>query len=432
MFVNNANLPNMRIVILAEIEAGSVGGGESVVKGLVRGLSSVTSSNEEYVVVCPQSLAETIADYESKSLAIVSRPNSRFNHVAGHSLLSNVRASLGKAKRVLTGKLVQGLPLEPPEVDQFILNLSPDVLHFAFPTHYARSSVPSVYTVHDLQHEYFPEYFDQDYIGYRRMLDSAALSESVAVAAISEFSAQSAQLFHQTPVSKLHVIRWPPFASVSERMHGQIDQRTAILPRSFVLFPALSYPHKNHLNLLKALSLLAERGVRIPLVCTGARNDFWHEVLRAYQRLTPLPELIDLAYVSDATLTELYRRAALVVFPSRFEGAGLPLTEAFAAGKAVACSDIPPFQEYGGDAPLYFDADQPVSIANTILAAWQSEDARRCAVEAGRKRLQDLSWEHVARKYATLYRLAGGRTSPADAATLSQMRPTMAAHEYAA
>jgi glycosyltransferase involved in cell wall biosynthesis len=127
--------------------------------------------------------------------------------------------------------------------------------------------------------------------------------------------------------------------------------------------------------------------------------------------------------VSRALLSELFRRSRFVVFPTLFEGAGLPLLEAARAGKAIACSDIPPFREFGGRGPSYFDPNEPSSMATVLTRLWKDASERERSARETAEASAHLSWESCARGYRAIYRqVAGQSLSEADQDCLNDAR----------
>ncbi len=122
----------------------------------------------------------------------------------------------------------------------------------------------------------------------------------------------------------------------------------------------------------------------------------------AFEPLPPWAHALGL--VDDDALVDCYDAATVLAFPSRYEGFGLPLLEAFARGLPVACSDIAPFREIGGDAAALFDPTSPDAIARTLLGLLESAEERRRLTELGLARSARFEWEAVAREMVALYR----------------------------
>ncbi|MDX2149178.1 MAG: glycosyltransferase family 1 protein [Bryobacteraceae bacterium] len=400
-------------LILMESELGSLGGGESVTHGLVRGLAAIDRGSDRISLLCPPRLAQDLLTSAGDAVRIITRPAPPPNP---GSLL---RAALGPLRRP-AGKLVRrvlqkpevGLPDAPPPLDPFILSLQADVIHFFMPLQYATGGPPAVFTVQDLQHEHLPGIFTESHMRYRRALFDA-VRRCEALVAISNFTAADFQRHHPVPPEKLFTIPYASYvepAAADGTLSAEEAARLASLPPAFIFYPALSYRHKNHIALLDALSRIErDSGVRIPLVCTGGRSDHWQNVLARHATLTPQPALIDLGFTSRPVLLALYRRTRFVVFPTLFEGAGLPLLEAIRLQAPIACSDIPPFREFGGDGPAFFDPHDVASMARVIHSFWEDNSARARTVElTSAHRSAALTWETCARRYLAVYRFAAG------------------------
>ncbi len=159
------------------------------------------------------------------------------------------------------------------------------------------------------------------------------------------------------------------------------------LPDRFILYPAQTWPHKNHAGLLEALALLRGRGHVVSLVSTGYLNTHANVLQGQARRLGLSGDIKWLGFVDPATLRTLYALATAVVVPTRFEAASGPVWEAFAAGVPVACSDVTSLPEQVGDAALTFDPDDIEAMADAILALWTDAELRQrswsCAAGSG-------------------------------------------------
>jgi glycosyltransferase involved in cell wall biosynthesis len=144
------------------------------------------------------------------------------------------------------------------------------------------------------------------------------------------------------------------------------------------------------------------------LVCTGTKNDHWPAIRRQIEQSGLQAHVLFLGYVSPLELRALYRTAQLVVYPSLFEGAGLPVLEALQEGVPVICSDLAPLREYGGDAVLTFDPHSTDSMASSLLRISTDTDLREQLRERGKERARTFTWERTARTYRALYRNVAG------------------------
>jgi glycosyltransferase involved in cell wall biosynthesis len=195
------------------------------------------------------------------------------------------------------------------------------------------------------------------------------------------------------------------------------------LPDAFVLYPAQTWPHKNHLALVDALALLRRDGVRVDAVCAGWQNDFFPQIEERAHETRVAEQLCFTGHLLGPELTVLYRLARALVFPSIFEGWGFPVLEAFSAGLPVVCSDTPSLREVVGGAAVTFDPTRPEDIAAKLRRVWEVEGLRRELAERGRARSREFSWERTARICRAHYRqVAGKRLSEEDRALVAEAR----------
>ncbi|MGZ4359304.1 MAG: glycosyltransferase family 4 protein, partial [Gaiellaceae bacterium] len=185
------------------------------------------------------------------------------------------------------------------------------------------SKVPVVTTIHDLQHEFHPDFFGRLEIASRKLFYNRLPLRSRLLITPSRFVAGTVAERLGIPIERIRPI------------HHGIDHdrfRPAEAAREpLLLFPAARWPHKNHATLLHAFELLRRRRPELRLMLTGRGND-----------LAPPAEGVEArGHVTLDELADLYRRAACLVFPSLYEGFGQPPLEAMACGCPVACSDIP-------------------------------------------------------------------------------------------
>lgn len=165
----------------------------------------------------------------------------------------------------------------------------------------------------------------------------------------------------------------------------------------FVLYPARAWPHKNHARLVEAVRLLREQGHPLRLVLTGGD----------LHRLGALPDFVEWrGHVTPQELADLYRRAAVLAFPSLYEGFGLPPIEAMASGCPVAVSDSGSLPEICADAAVYVDPLEPRSIAEGILEAI----ARTAELgPLGVERARTFSWERCREEHLAVFRAVAER-----------------------
>jgi glycosyltransferase involved in cell wall biosynthesis len=246
--------------------------------------------------------------------------------------------------------------------------------------------VPGVVTVHDLQHEYYPQFFASRELRHRRRFFPASCAAADHVIAVSRFTRTSLVERLGVDPGRVTVIWEAPggdvdwgrgAARVAEARH-RYD-----LPARYVFYPANAWPHKNHRRLLEALALCRSRGLDdLGLVLTG-EGELGPVRLDGLVGAMGLGSAVRiLGYVPRADLPALYAGAVCLVHPSLFEGFGIPLVEAMQVGCPIVAAAATALPEVAGDAALFFDPLEPETIAEALAAV--ANDADRAA-ELGRR-----------------------------------------------
>jgi glycosyltransferase involved in cell wall biosynthesis len=159
-------------------------------------------------------------------------------------------------------------------------------------------------------------------------------------------------------------------------------------PERYVLCVSTLHPHKNIDGLIRAYT---RRKRDFKLVLAGMRGFHASEVEKLIN-----DDIRVTGWIPRAELLNLYARATAFIYPSKFEGFGMPVLEAMAAGIPVACSDIPPLREVAGDAALFFDPLDEDAIANALERITSDQALRKQLAEAGPKRAREFTWQRSA------------------------------------
>ena len=403
----------LKIAIDARLQDGRSGGIQQVVIGLAHGLSQLTGGDEEFhFLVYPDredhAWLKPYLGGACRLLPVKEGPTagtgaSRWNPQSIVNRLGRyVSAGLGGRKCFV------------PTSDGTIEREGIDVMHFTLVKGF-RTQIPSIFHPHDLQHRHLPEYFDWRTRTIRDRIRQALCQQADVVGVMTEWGRQDLIDLYGTAPDKVHVIPWAPtqqaYAEPSDADAAELRTRLD-LPDAFAFYPSKTYPHKNHLGLLDAVSLLQdEYGLNVPLVFSGPEGEAYPEIV-ARIRERKLESLVrHVGFVSPADMTNLYRLCRCVVFPTRFEGWGFPLTEAFFAGAPVACSNATCLPEIAGDAALLFDPMDVPEMAQQIRRLWTDADLRTQLAERGVQRVSQYQWVDVARQCQQLYHQITSATS---------------------
>jgi glycosyltransferase involved in cell wall biosynthesis len=287
-----------------------------------------------------------------------------------------------------------------------------DLVHFPVQDAFV-TDLPSIYQPHDLLHLHHPEFFSDWERERRERIYRTHCERAELVVAMTSWGKRDLVERYGLPDERVAVI---PGASVlweyPEPSSGDLERLRArlSLPDGFLLYPAQTWPHKNHEALLDALALIRRReGIAVPLVCPGRRNRNFDRIEFLMRELGLAETTIFPGFVSPVELRGLYELATGLVFPSRFEGWGLPICEALSAGLPVASSNATGLPDLVRDAGLLFDPGEVEGIAGAVQRLWESEELRRELAERGRERGARFSWDRSARLFRAHYRRIGGR-----------------------
>jgi glycosyltransferase involved in cell wall biosynthesis len=251
--------------------------------------------------------------------------------------------------------------------------------------------LPTVVTLADVQEQYFPEFFPLD-AHYARALHFAGSTRMAdRVITLSAFSQQSIARHYRLPASKVLVA----YLSADRRYYQTQQVARApdqALPEHFIFYPANFWRHKNHDRLLQALCILRDRhGLRVDLVCTGFEQPNGYPLAAKLGEYGLQSQVRLLGYCTVEAMAFLYARARLLAFPSLFEGFGIPLVEAMAAGCPVAAANATSIPEVVADAAILFDPQAPDAIAAAIARVWEDQALREELAARGRARAEAFS-----------------------------------------
>lgn len=260
---------------------------------------------------------------------------------------------------------------------------------------------PSIVTVHDLAFEVSPQHAPDALRNYLQAAVPRRVERAAAVAAVSETTARDLEERYRVPREKITIVS----NGVDERFFdtGPLDadaRATLGLPSNYLLMVGTIEPRKNHLGAFAAL-LASEAGREIPLVVAGRRGWADAPIVERMSQLEADGRLIWLKYVPDDALPALYAGAAATIYPSWYEGFGLPALEALAAGSPLVTSTAPALVEVAGGVSRQADPNDIEALAAAIDAAI-AHDATVEAVAARKARARTFGWDEPARVLANL------------------------------
>jgi glycosyltransferase involved in cell wall biosynthesis len=301
----------------------------------------------------------------------------------------------GTAGRILRG-LHRELAYFPFQLHRRARQVDLDVLHCPAPLAPVRSSVPTVITLHDVLGLDHPEWFTRALALHSRLVLAPALRRAACVLVPSAYTRD--RLVGLVGV-KPEQVRLVPLGV--DAMFSPGDPPEGLLERMgitgpYVLTVGTLQPRKNVESALRAFERLVAAGSDRRLAIVGGRG--WRdEALAERIRRSPAAErVIVTGRVSDDDLVGLYRAADCFLYPSRYEGFGLPPLEAMACGTAVISSNRTSLPEVVGDAGVLVDPDDVDAIERALSKLLASPEQRSELVDRGRRRAAEFSWRRCA------------------------------------
>ncbi|MDX1997789.1 MAG: glycosyltransferase family 1 protein [Thermoanaerobaculia bacterium] len=287
--------------------------------------------------------------------------------------------------------------------------------HYVLPLY-----VPSrvVVTIHDIIHLLFPEFLPNRLaFHYARRMIRRSLERGDRIIAVSERTKTDLVEYFDVDGEKIEVV----YNGVEERFREHLAEadRAALLrrlgvPDEYLLFVGNPKPHKNLDRVLAACARARElaAGELPPLVCVGARETELVKVRRWAERLGLADRVHFLGFVAEGDLPALYQGATLLLYPTLYEGFGLPVVEAMAAGTAVITSSTSALEEIGRGAAELVDPLDVEALAAAITRLVADPAARRDLAARGLKRAQKFQWSLAALRTRAIYQeVLGGEES---------------------
>lgn len=249
--------------------------------------------------------------------------------------------------------------------------------------------------VPDIQHEVHPEFFHAQELEARQHNITSSIRRADHICTVSNYSRQTIIERFGIPgerVSVAHLGVDSIFRHPDSRVE-RVLSKYRIEPGSYLYYPANTWRHKNHSLVLKALHILRGSSQIQPLfVCTGTPKEAHDDLLALCAQLDLQDQFRFLGYCPREEIPDLYRGAAALVFPSLYEGFGMPILEAMWTACPVICSNATSLPEVAGEAALLIDPNDPDDFAQAIRRLLTDPTLREELIQRGRGRAQEFSW----------------------------------------
>ena len=373
----------MRIAIDAHSVGARLGGNETYAINLIEALAEIDQENQYTLYVTKAEARDRFAERW---------PNFIVRHTLPHTPLVRIPLTLSRELR----------------------RRPVDVLHVQY-TAPPFAPCPVVTTIHDLAFEHLPETFNRRSWMQLRLTVRSTARRAAQIITVSEYSRQDIiktygirpEVISVTPEAAA-----PAFKRVSSEIELQRVRETYGIERDYILSLCSIQPRKNLVRLIEAYSLLRQShpGGKLPqLVLAGKRGWLDNETMRAAQSGEASSDICFTGYVAEEHLSALYSGATCFVYPSYFEGFGLPILEAMKCGTPVVAGDRTSIPEVAGEAALLFDPFDVYALVEVLKRILSDADCRVELSARGLQRANEFSWQTTARLTLAAYEKAAGK-----------------------
>lgn len=304
-------------------------------------------------------------------------------------------------RRLLPPRMLDAVMSDTP---QRALERGADILFVPYcpPQDFPFPDRPTMYSIHDLQHVHYPEFFSPKDLEERDIIFANCTRHAALIQASSEQMRDDflANLPALTP-QKIVVIQEGVNIEIFRRPRIEKDIRRKYgLPGEFLFFPAQLWHHKNHITVLKALARLKAKGILIPLVLSGARYEGSERLFDFIAEQGLSNQVFYLGVVPFEDVIALHQAAKFLITAVLYESSSIPILEAAAAGTAVIASETPANLERARDLQLnLFPPTDEAALADLLEKIWP-DDALRAAQSAhNASAIAQFDWSRIAENY---------------------------------
>lgn len=271
-----------------------------------------------------------------------------------------------------------------------------------------RKNLKTTVTIHDLAFKYFPQFFPRKDLRRLNLFADFAIKHSDKIIAVSNSTKKDILKFYpDIKEDKIKVIYHGFDSELFNKNYSEeiinstlLKFNPAIAGQNFkyILYVGALQPRKNLEILIEAFERVKKEKPDLKLVLAGGKAWMWDKILERISHSAYRNDIIITGTVPFEDIAVLYRNADVFVFPSLYEGFGIPILEAFASKVPVICANNSSLPEVGGDAALYFDGKNPEDLASKIKNVLDDEDLKNDLIKKGEIQIKKFSWEKCAKE----------------------------------
>jgi len=272
---------------------------------------------------------------------------------------------------------------------------------------YAEDGIKTVSIIHDIQHEYYENFFDPQELEHRRNFYRKVCNKTDAVICVSNYTRKTFLEKYDYPSERAYVVHTGIRNRFSEPSSEQLEkvlEKYNLKNISYGFYPANFWPHKNHRMLLTAFSRYIKNcsNVNFNLVFTGASIQEEKVVKKAVEVMGIKDRVHFLGYLPEDELACVFSSSEFIVFPSLFEGFGIPVLEGMKWGKPVLSANSTGLPEVGGDGVIYFNPVKPDEIIEAFEKL-KDDIFIRELLEKSEKQVRKFTLDNMVKSYLNVF-----------------------------
>ena len=268
------------------------------------------------------------------------------------------------------------------------------------------TNIPVIITMHDLQEFHFPENFSSAERIHRTINNHKSMYEANKIIVSFEHIKKDIIKFYNVSENKVSVCP-PPFAenwfTTKKEADWQILEKKYSISKKYLLYPAATWPHKNHLRLLEAVKEVHKTIPDLKLICTGNKTDYFKSIEKKIKELGIDNSVKFLGIVPEDDLIGLYKNAELVVIPTLYEAGSGPLYEAMRYEVTVICARTTSLPETIGDERFIFDPNNAEDMAGLISKLLNDVELKNANVQNSISRMRELAEFDYFERFRNVY-----------------------------
>lgn len=368
----------MRICIDAHVLGDKSGGNETYYRNIIDNIHKFMKQDDEIILLMSS----------KKEAERINKKNIR-----------NIKTVFFKSKNPIIRYLY--------EIPKLVRKYKADVLH----TQYYAPLIKNcklVVTIHDISYEHFPEYFKKLELIRNRVWIWYSSKISDIILTVSEYSKKDISEIYKINKDKIvvtHLATSEIYKQVDEKLVEETKEKFGI-KGNYLLTVGNLQPRKNMVRLINSYTEIKSNNpeFNLKLVIVGKKAWKFDGIFKTVNSANLNDEVILTDYVSDYELVNLYNGAEIFIYPSIFEGFGLPVIEAMACGTPVITSNLSSLPEVAGDAAALINPFDNNDIINTLEKVYFDEGYKNILIKKGLKRFKEFSWNKTSSKVIDVYR----------------------------